>query len=68
MPLKELTEDLRLGDGRVKETLHRPVAAAFSGPAGETQHGHPTGHAQHCLEDATHASHIRFRKMRLYAL
>lgn len=43
----------------VEKTLHAPVAAAFSRPAGDPQHRHPTGHAQHGLDEPAQAMQIR---------
>ena len=68
MLLKKFSEDLRPRDGDVEKTLHGPVFAAFSGPAGETQHRHPTSHTQHGLDDPAQATHIRRGEIGLYTL
>ncbi len=58
VPHEETQEDLRPADRSIEKTLHRPVAAAFPGPAGKSQHRHTTAHAQHRLGDPAQTSQI----------
>ncbi len=48
MLLEELAKHLWPVNDFIEETLYRPVAAAFSRPAGDAQHCYPSGHTQHC--------------------
>jgi hypothetical protein len=64
----ELHQRRRVGNDCVEELLHHPVAGAFPCPAGETEHRHPSCHAQHRLGDPAHTPHIRFRQIGLHTL
>ena len=51
MLLDKLPAQCRPLDFFAKKTLHRPVAPARFGPAGQSQHRDPPGHRQHGLDD-----------------
>ncbi len=51
MLLDELPAQRRPIDFFLEKTLHRPVAPALFGPAGQAQHRDSPGHRQHGLDD-----------------
>jgi hypothetical protein len=51
MLLDELPAQRRPRDFFFKKTLHRAVAPALFGPAGQSQQGDPPGHRQQGLDD-----------------
>ena len=51
MLLDKLPEQLRPLDFFTKKTLHRAVAPALFGPAGQAQHSDAARHRQHGLDD-----------------
>ena len=52
--IKELPEHLRPGNNCIVKALDRAVAAAFPGPARQTQHRNPSRHAQHRSDNPAH--------------
>jgi len=68
VPTKERPQYLRPGDDRVKETLHRSVAATFFGPSRYPQHGYSACHGDHRNDDPAQLLQGRFGNAVLYRL
>jgi len=68
MLLKEFPEHICPGIDRMIQALYRSIAAAFTCPAGNTQHRYSPGHPQHPEDHPAQLAQRRFRKVRLNGL